>query len=82
MTGCVWVGYSPQPPYLPIAVADTAAQLAKLMGTTKGTVYSAWSHYQAGESKTCRYHCVPMDASSEIEQCPVAVTGTHFGGGV
>ena len=44
----VWVAYSKDYPYLPIAVADTAQKLADMTGTTKQTVISAWCHYKNG----------------------------------
>ena len=33
---------------LPIAVAESAAELARLLGTTKGCVYSSLSHKRPG----------------------------------
>ncbi len=36
----VWVGYAKKPPYLPQAVADTAEELAVMMGTNRNAVYS------------------------------------------
>lgn len=61
MNEFIWIGYSEEPPYLPVAVADSARQLAQLMGTTKGAIYSSWCRYRAGKHQTCRYHCVPVD---------------------
>lgn len=37
---------------LPIAVADSAGQLAKMCGTTKGTIFSLISHEKAGVQKS------------------------------
>ena len=54
----VWVGYAKKPPYLPQAVADTAEELARMMGTNKNAVCSTWSHYLAGRVPRSRFHRV------------------------
>lgn len=55
----VWIAYNDRDPAgLPIAVADSARELAAILGTTKNSVMSAWSKYNAGRSKSCRYHRV------------------------
>lgn len=61
MNGYVWVAYSKDPPYLPVAVAETSKDLAEKVGTTKNVVDSAWSHYKKGFTKTCRFHRVKID---------------------
>ncbi len=58
MQDYVWVGYEKKPPYLPCAVADSAGELARLMGVTENTVRAAWCHYQAGKLPKSRYHKV------------------------
>ncbi len=59
----VWVAYDDKDPAgLPVAVADSAHELAALLGTTKNRVISAWSKYNAGRSKSCRYHRVSIGA--------------------
>ena len=54
----VWVGYAKKPPYLPQAVADTAEELAAMMGTNRNTVYSTWSRYLVGRAPRSRVHRV------------------------
>ena len=61
----VWVAYSKDYPYLPIAVADTAQKLADMTGTTKQTVISAWCHYKNGATESTRYHRVKTGYSPE-----------------
>lgn len=41
MKGHVYVRYSRKHPYLPIAIADTAKELARMLGVTENTVYSS-----------------------------------------
>lgn len=57
----VWIGYSKNPPYLPVAVADTAKELARIMGVKKCTVISEWCHFRKGRRKVCRFHRVMVD---------------------
>lgn len=40
----LFVKYTKEYPYLPEAVADSKRELAKLLGTTLGTVESSYSH--------------------------------------
>ena len=40
----LYVKYSSEPPHLPIAVADSAGELAEKTGMTKASVYSSLSH--------------------------------------
>ena len=58
--GYVWVAYSREPPYLPVAVADSAEDLARLVGTSRGVVQSDWSRYRSGKKRTSRYHRVAV----------------------
>ncbi|SCW67946.1 hypothetical protein SAMN05660484_02478 [Eubacterium ruminantium] len=39
---------------LPVAVADTAAELAKMIGCTANNIYSAYTHYKKGRHKRSR----------------------------
>lgn len=54
----VWVAYSSKPPFLPIAVADSAVEMASLVGTNENCVRSTWSHYVSGRKPHSRYHKV------------------------
>lgn len=47
----VWIAYSKDFPYLPVAVASNAKDLAERIGATRNTVESCWSHYKNGKSK-------------------------------
>lgn len=54
----VWVAYSSSWPYLPIAVADSARELARLCETGTNNIESLWSKYRTGRAKTSRYQKV------------------------
>ena len=54
----VWIAYGNDAAHLPIAVADSARELGAILGTTKNNIMSAWSKYNAGRIKSCRYHRV------------------------
>ena len=41
-----YVKYDREYPYLPIAIADTKAELARILGKNESTVYSAFSRNQ------------------------------------
>lgn len=61
----VWVAYSSEPPYLPIAIATTAEELAKKMNVTPSTIFSCWRRYQAGILKSTKYHRVKVGIDHE-----------------
>lgn len=46
---CVWMAVSEEPPYLPIAVADTAEELAQIVGVHPGTVIQQNSKWENGK---------------------------------
>ena len=54
----VWVAYSNKPPYLPIAVADTAKELAAIIGVSGSNVRCCWLRYRLGKIRRTRYHKV------------------------
>lgn len=54
----VWVAYSNKPPYLPVAVADTAKELAAALGISRSTIAASWGRYRRGERRRTRYHKV------------------------
>ena len=56
----VWVAYGKDRAKLPIAVADTAAELARLVGTTRNTVESLASKYRKGRIPWSRYQRVKI----------------------
>lgn len=60
MNNVVWVAYSKEPPFLPIAIADTSTQLAKLVGVTAGCITGTWKNYLAGRYENSRYHKIEI----------------------
>lgn len=40
----VYVKYDRKPPHLPVAIADSAIELAKILGTSAAVIYSSISH--------------------------------------
>lgn len=43
---------------LPVAVAGSARELARIAGTTVGTIYTERYLYRIGKRKSCRWICV------------------------
>ena len=46
---------------LPLAIADSIGELAKMLGVTKNHISSAISHYKRGTTKSCCYVKVVLD---------------------
>lgn len=61
MRNYVWVAYDKAPPGLPVAVAETAVELAQIIGTTRNNVVSTYSHYAAGHVHNSRFHKVKIE---------------------
>lgn len=57
----VWMRITNDDFQLPVAVADTAAELAAMCGTSANSIVSAVSHVKAGRKKFCSYVCVEID---------------------
>lgn len=55
----LWLEVTQDEYELPLAVADTSAQLAKICGTSQNYVCSSASHYNAGRLKKTRFRSVP-----------------------
>lgn len=51
MKGHVYVKYSSKHPYLPVAVADTAKELAKMIGVRESTVYTSITHQRSSYAR-------------------------------
>lgn len=51
----VWVAYSNKHPFLPIAVASTAQELADTLGVSRGCIESLNSKFRHGKVKRARY---------------------------
>lgn len=56
----IWMKVSHDKYELPIAVADSASELAKLCGTTPNVIYSQRSHFRAGRIDFCPWICVQV----------------------
>ena len=54
----VWVAYQKKKPWLPMAVADSATELADICGVPRNTVISAASKLLHGKLRRARYACV------------------------
>lgn len=54
----VWVAYQQEPPRLPIAIADTAHELARKLGVRVNNIESLASKARRGKIKNARYMCV------------------------
>ena len=70
----VWIAYSNRHPYLPVAVADTsaelAAELAAALGISRSSVSRSWMRYRRGKVKRTRYHKVllPQEPVSRTKE--------------
>lgn len=51
----VYMKVTPDKYELPIAIADTAQELARITGSSVNTIYSAISNYRAGRTKRSVY---------------------------
>lgn len=51
----IWVAYDDSRARLPVAIAPTADELARITGRTRSCVESAWCHYRLGHSKNTKY---------------------------
>lgn len=51
----VWVAYSKDYPFLPVAIASSAAELARLVGVSTNAVESLWSKFVHGKVRRTRY---------------------------
>lgn len=51
----VWVAYDNSSAGIPIALASSSEEMARIMGVTVGTVEGNWSHFRHGDIKSARY---------------------------
>lgn len=58
----VWVAYDRKYPYLPIATADSAKELAERVGVSARTVGNRWIGYSVGRFEQSRFHRVKIGA--------------------
>ena len=61
---CVWLMISDDKYELPLAVADTAVDLARMVGTTANAIRSSFDHYKHGATKSSRFRKVEIDDGS------------------
>lgn len=59
-TSRIWLKISSDRYELPLAVADTARELAQMCGVTVGTIYSQMSCVKAGKRPSCPYICITV----------------------
>lgn len=60
MKNFVWVFYSKEPPFLPLAIANTAKEIGMIAGATETTVTATWSKYLHGVYPSSRFHKVKI----------------------
>ena len=68
MKSIVWMALSQDKFSLPVAIADTAKELAELLGTTENAVKSEASKGRHGIIKKPRYISVRIDEESERKE--------------
>ena len=61
----VWMQITHDEFELPVAVANTAQELADIVGTTKNNVQSATAHVRRGRNKWSRFIRVQVDDDEE-----------------
>lgn len=61
----VWVAYQSEPPYLPIAIADTSGELADICGLDRSTVSTTWYKFRHGVLKNTRFWKVYVGIDDE-----------------
>lgn len=66
--GYIWVAYSKKPPYLPIAAADSAEDLAKKCGTSKSNILSIWCRFRHGQLPSSRFYRVKAEDTGLIPE--------------
>ena len=61
----VWIKYDDSPERLPVCIADTAFELARLTGESLGTIYSYAYKMKHGEVINGKIACVEIDEGEE-----------------
>ena len=61
----VYVAYSKEYPYLPIAVADTPKELGEILGVNRNNILSSIRRPKSGNLKSSRYHRVEIEDEEE-----------------
>lgn len=57
----VWIAVTHDKYELPYAVADSARELAQMLGISYKTIQTTRRRYRLGETKYCRYQKVTVD---------------------
>ncbi len=57
----IWMKVTSDKYELPLAVADTARELAEICGVKENNIVSAISHFKAKKHKRCKWVCVNVD---------------------
>lgn len=57
----VWMMVSKDKYELPLAVADSAPQLAEMVGVSANAIFSSYSCYKNGKHKFSRFHKVEIE---------------------
>ena len=61
----IWMKVTSDEFALPLAVADSSSELARMCGTTANAVVSTWSHHRQGRVKYPSYICVKVGEEHE-----------------
>lgn len=57
----IWMEVTSDKYELPVAIADSAAELAKMCGVKSSTVKTSVCHYNKHRLKKCKWRCVHID---------------------
>lgn len=63
----VWMRITRDKYELPLAIADSAEELAEICNVERSTVASMASSYEKGKLKTSRYICVNVEEDEDAE---------------
>lgn len=63
----VWMRITRDKYELPLAIADSAEELAEICNVKRETVASMVSSYEKGKLKTSRYICVNVEEDEDAE---------------
>lgn len=61
MSSKIWIEVTQDEYELPVAVADTARELAEIVGTTTNNIISQCSHRRKGRLKSSRFRMIEIE---------------------
>lgn len=61
MSMTIWMAVTNDNKELPVAIADTARELALICGTSQKSIQCSYSRYKTGRNKTSPYRKVVID---------------------